>query len=132
MRPPRVFFYPDRDPIWGLSPYGIDALDIAGEESPVIAVVDDMKYEGLAAPRGGTIYVSWPRVPTGVSHLVVRTTGHPMTLAPAVRDLVRSLRPVLPVPEVRSLADHVAGSIAERRLRAVPAAGFAAFALAVA
>ena len=36
------------------------------------------------------------------------------------------------VLEVRSLADHVAGSIAERRLRAVPAAGFATLALAVA
>ena len=30
------------------------------------------------------------------------------------------------------MSDHVAGSIAERRLRAVPAAGFAALALAVA
>ena len=55
-----------------------------------------------------------------------------MALAPAVRDLVRTLDPSLPVPEVRSLADHVAGSIAERRLRALPAAGFAALALAVA
>ena len=126
------FFSPDRDPIGRLSPYNIDTLDIAAGKSRVIAVVDDMKYEGLAAPRGGTIYVPWPRVPTGVSHLVVRTTGDPMTLAPAVRDLVRTLNPALPVPEVRSLADHVAGSIAERRLRAVPAAGFAALALAVA
>ena len=90
------------------------------------------EVRGLAAPAGGTIYVPWPRVPTGVSHLVVRTTGDPTALAPAVRDLVRSLRPALPVPEVRSLADHVAGSIAERRVRALPAAGFAALALAVA
>ena len=42
---------------------------------PIVAVVDDMKYEGLAAPRTGSIYVPWPRAPTGVSHLVVRTTG---------------------------------------------------------
>lgn len=125
------FFYPNGDPIGRPSPYNIDALGIA-RRAPVIAVVDDMKYEGLAAPRGGTIYVPWPRVPTGVSHLVVRTTGDPMALAPAVRDLVRTLNPSLPVPEVRSLADHVAGSIAERRLRALPAAGFAALALAVA
>ena len=33
---------------------------------------------------------------------------------------------------MRTLADHVAGTIAERRLRVVPAAGFAALALAVA
>ena len=49
-----------------------------------------------------------------------------------MRDLIRSLSPSLPVPEVRTLADHVAGSIADRRLRALPAAGFAALALAVA
>ena len=125
------FFDPSGDPVGRPSPYHIDALGIA-RRAPVIGVVDDMKYEGLAAPRGGTIYVPWQRVPTGVSHLVVRTTGDPTALAPAVRDLVRTLHPSLPVPEVRSLADHVAGSIAERRLRALPAVGFAALALAVA
>ena len=30
-----------------------------------------MKYLGLAAPRAGSVYVPWRRVPTGVSHLVV-------------------------------------------------------------
>ncbi len=126
------FIHPNRDPIGRPMWYGnIDALDIA-RESPVIAVVDDMKYAGLAAPRGGSIYVPWARVPTGVSHLVVRTTGDPMALAPAVRDLIRTLNPSLPAPDVRSLEDHVAGSIAGRRLRALPAAGFAALALAVA
>ena len=58
--------------------------------------------------------------------------GDPMALVPAVRDLIRTLNPSLPAPEVRTLADHVAGSIADRRLRVVPAAGFAALALAVA
>ena len=91
-----------------------------------------MKYQGLAAPRAGSLYVPWPRVPTGVSHLVVRTTGDPLALAPAIRDLIRTLNPSLPVPEVRTLEDHVAGSIADRRLSVVPAAGFAALALAVA
>ena len=52
-------------------------------------------------------------------------------LVPALRDLIRTLHPLLPVPQVRTLADQVAGSIADRRLRIVPAAGFAALALAV-
>ena len=129
------FIYPDEAPEAPLPrpmPYGaIPALGI-GRRAPVIAVVDDMKYAGLAAPRAGSFYVPWPRVPTGVSHLVVRTTGDPMALAPAVRDLIRTLNPSLPVPEVRSLEDHVAGTIAERRLRVLPVAGFAALALAVA
>ena len=126
------FVYPNADPVGRSMPYGVEVLDIARGDSPVIAVVDDMKYQGLAAPRAGSVYVPWQRVPTGVSHLVVRTTGDPLALAPAVRDLIRTLDPSLPVPEVRTLADHVAGSIADRRLRALPAAGFAALALAVA
>ena len=68
------FVYPDEDPVGRPLPYNIDALGIA-RWAPVIAVVDDMKYEGLAAPRGGTIYVPWPRVPTGVSHLCATSSG---------------------------------------------------------
>ena len=126
------FVYPNEDSVGRPLPYGgIDQLDIA-PRAPIVAVVDDMKYQGLAAPRAGSFYVPWPRVPTGVSHLVVRTSGDPMALAPAIRDLIRTLNPSLPVPEVRTLEDHVAGSIADRRLRVLPAAGFASLALAVA
>ena len=126
------FVHPNEDPLGRTMPYGIVRLDIASGESPIVAVVDDMKYQGLDAPRAGSVYVPWPRVPSGVAHLVVRTTGDPLALAPAIRDLIRTLSPSLPVPEVRTLADHVAGSIADRRLRVLPAAGFAALALAVA
>ena len=126
------FVYPDEDAVGRPMYYNnLDALAI-GRRAPIVAVVDDMKYQGLAAPRAGSIYVPWLRAPTGVSHLVVRTTGDPMALASAIRDLIRTLNPSLPVPDVRSLEDHVAGSIADRRLRVLPAAGFAALALAVA
>ena len=126
------FVYPDEDAVGRPLYYNdIDVLGIA-RRAPIVAVVEDIKYEGLAAPRAGSICVPWPRVPTGVSHLVVRTTGDPMALAPVIRDLIRTLNPSLPVPEVGTLEDHVAGSIADRRLRVLPAAGFAALALAVA
>ena len=126
------FVYPDQDPVGRPMIYDFEVLGIARGDSPVIAVVSDVKHQGLDAPRTGSMYVPWRRAPTGVSHLVVRTAGDPAALVPAVRDLIRTLNPSLPVPEVRTLADHVAGSIAERRLRVVPAAGFAALALAVA
>ena len=126
------FVYPDEDAVGRPLYYNdVPALGI-GRRAPIVAVVDDMKYQGLAAPRAGSFYVPWPRAPTGVSYLVVRTTGDPLALAPAVRDLILTLNPSLPVPDVRTLEDHVAGSIADRRLRVLPAAGFAALALAVA
>ena len=126
------FVYPDEDAVGRPMYYNnLDALAIA-RRAPIVAVVDDMKYQGLAAPRAGSIYVPWSRAPTGVSYLVVRTAGDPMALAPAVRDLILTLNPTLPIPDIRTLEDHVAGSIADRRLRVLPAAGFAALALAVA
>ncbi len=126
------FVYPNEDSVGRRMHYNEVAAFGLARRAPIVAVVDDMKHQGLAAPRAGSIYVPWPRAPTGVSHLVVRTTGDPMGLAPAIRDLIRTLNPSLPVPEVRTLEDHVAGSIADRRLRVAPAAGFAALALAVA
>ena len=126
------FVYPNQDPLGRPMIYDFEILGIARGDSPVVAVVSDVKHQGLDAPRTGSMYVPWRRAPTGVSHLVVRTVGAPAALVPTIRDLIRTLNPSLPVLEVRTLADHVAGSIAERRLRVVPAAGFAALALAVA
>ena len=126
------FIYPNRDPVGRPMIYDFEVLGIARRYSPVIAVVSDVKHRGLDAPRAGAIYVAWRRAPTGVAHLVVRTAGDPAALVPGVRDLIRTLNPSLPVPEVRTLADHAAGSIADRRSRVVPAAGFAGLALVVA
>ena len=108
------FLYPNRDPVGRPMIYDFEVLGIARRYSPVIAVVSDVKHRGLDAPRAGAIYIPWRRAPTGVAHLVVRTTGDPAALVPGVRDLIRTLNPSLPVPKVRTLADHVAGSIAER------------------
>ena len=128
----RFLLHPDEAPVGRPMPWDLDAFGIARGDSPVVAIVGDTKYQGLDAPQVGSVYVPWRRAPTGVSHLVVRTTNDPLALAPAIRDLVRTLNPALPVPEMRTLAGHAAGSISDRRLRLVPAAGFAGLALAVA
>src|SRR5262249_51622678 len=67
-----------------------------------------------------------------VSYLVVRTDGPPTESAAAVRQVVRDMEPSMPVPALRPLEEEMSRSIAERRLRAVPAVGFAALALIVA
>lgn len=128
----RFIHRPHEDPVGRPMPWDLAPFEIRREDSPVVAVVADVKYRGLDAPRAGSVYVPWQRAPTGVSHLVIRTTGDPLALAPTIRDLVRTLDPSLPAPEVRTLADHAAGSVSDRRLTVVPAAGFAALALAVA
>jgi predicted lysophospholipase L1 biosynthesis ABC-type transport system permease subunit len=63
--------------------------------------------------------------------LVVRGSGDPSALAAAVRDVVHSLDAGLPLSNVRSLADLVAGSTASRRLSAVALSLVAALAAAL-
>ena len=125
------FMFADEDPVGRKPDFSVAAMAIT-RDTPIIGVVDDMKYQGLDAPSIGAIYVPWQRRPMGLSHLVVRTTGDPTTLVPTLRDLIMQLNPTLPLPEVRTLDDHIAGSIAGRRLQLVPAAAVAALALAVA
>ena len=100
-------------------------------DTTVLGVVGDMKYRGLAADRDASIYVPWPQRPMGLSHLVVRSSGDPSALVPILRRVIARLDPTLPLPEVRTLEDHVADSIAGRRLQLVPAVAVAALALVV-
>ena len=100
-----------RGPRFALERFGIV------RETTVQGVVADMKYAGLEAGPAASIYVPWRHRPMGLAHLVVRTADDPSGLLPAVRDLTLSLNPGLPVPGVRTLDDHVADSIAGRRLQ---------------
>ena len=84
------FIYPNRDPVGRPMIYDFEVLGIARRHSPVIAVVSEVKHRGLDAPRASAIYIPWRRAPTGVAHLVVRTTSDPAALVPGVRDLIRT------------------------------------------
>ncbi|MGE5358026.1 MAG: ADOP family duplicated permease [Bacteroidales bacterium] len=98
----------------------------------VVGIVGDIKYTGLDSPNAGTVYVLWPDLPAGLGHLVVRGSGSPAALTADLRRIVREADPSMPVPDVRLLQDEVTNSIADRRVRVVPALSFAVLALGVA
>ena len=125
------FLLPEGNPI-GKNLPALPPVGGVGDHPRVIGVVEDIKYSGLDAPRGSTVYVPWQKRPVGTSYLVIRTAGEPLALAPAVLAITMDLDPSLPVPVVRTLDGEMADSVADRRLRVVPAAGFAGLALAVA
>ncbi len=125
------FLYPDADAVGRGPRFALERFGIV-RETTVQGVVADMKYAGLEAGPAASIYVPWRHRPMGLAHLVVRTADDPSGLLSAVRDLTLSLNPGLPVPEVRTLDDHVADSIAGRRLQLVPAAVVGGLALLVA
>jgi putative ABC transport system permease protein len=87
----------------------------------VVGVVDDVHHNGLTREVKAQFYAplgQFGRAPGNVSRgmtLVVRTVGDPMVLAPRVRAIVREMDPRLPVSEVRSMEQVLAGSIAEPR-----------------
>jgi putative ABC transport system permease protein len=103
-----------------------------GRRPQVVGVVGDVKYAGLDAKSAAAVYLLWPDLPSGVGYLVVRSERDAAGLANAVRRLVRDLDPSVPVPEVRTLDEEILASIADRRLRLVPATSFGVLALLVA
>jgi hypothetical protein len=98
----------------------------------VIGVVADIKYLGLDAQTGPSIYVIWNELPSGQLFLALRSSLEASSLAPALRAIVRETDPRLPVMPVRALEEMVQETVADRRLRALLGAAVALLAFAVA
>ena len=62
----------------------------------------------------------------------MRTSGDPALLASTLSKTLRAVDPWIPVTNIRTLRQEYATSIADRRIRLIPAAGFAVIAIAVA
>jgi putative ABC transport system permease protein len=125
------FYFRDEDPI-GRTIARLPAMFGMTGNPRVIGVVRDIKYEGLDSLAGSAIYLPWALRPLGSGYLIVRTGDDPMRLAVAIRRAAHDLDPTVPVPELQSLDEVIAQSIANRRVRALPAIGFGVLALAVA
>jgi putative ABC transport system permease protein len=124
------FYFPGEDAV-GRTITRMPSMFRMPGEPRVIGVVSDIKYEGLDSPASGAVYIPWAFRPLGRGYLLVRTAGDPMGLATAIRDVAQAIDSSVPVPELQSLEDAMAGSISARRVRALPAVGFGLLALLV-
>jgi putative ABC transport system permease protein len=129
--------------------YWTDAQDVVGGRirvgnmtNPwltVVGIVADERHNGVTGIVKEKFFVphsQW-HLATGGSlirsaFVVVRTTGDPMSVASAARNVVRQMDPTLPVANVRSMNDVVAAALATPRLTGLLLAAFAAIALALA
>ena len=74
----------------------------------------------------------WDHLPAGQPFLAVRTSATPASLAPALRTILRSVDPRMPLMPVRTLDEVVQRSVADERLRALLGGSVALLAFAVA
>jgi putative ABC transport system permease protein len=107
-------------------------LTVSWDDDPtveVVGVVGDVRHEGLAEPADAEIYLPFAQSPAGVANFVVRTAAAPEALLPGLREAVHEVDPTLPVADVGTVEDVVAGTVAAPRLQALLLALFAGAAL---
>jgi len=81
----------------------------------IVGVVDDVRHVALSSDPVPEMYRPIAQTASPLFTVVVRTSGEPGDIAPTARAIVRSLDPDLPIADVRTMADRVAGSFAQAR-----------------
>jgi predicted permease len=101
----------------------------------VVGVVSDVKYAGLDKPDDGSIYApiegrgTVPAEPARYRYLVLRTSTDPLTVLPAVRQIVRDLDASLPFSNTATIETLVAHALETPRSLSLLVGGFALVAL---
>lgn len=99
----------------------------------IVGIVPDVSYDGLHVSGEPTVYVPYAQNLWWRSmYLIVRTTGEPLAIVPAVRSEVATLDPQVPLREVRTVDALMREAVAEPRFRTLLLGGFAAIALLLA
>ena len=99
----------------GASPIG-RTVKYGGKEHTVVGVVPTGKYRRLGEPPTPFYYLAqaqhWNR---GMS-IVIRTTGDPQAVAPALRSAVTAFDETLPVSDIRTMTRHLGIALMPARL----------------
>jgi putative ABC transport system permease protein len=127
-------YFAGRDPIGASMKLSNDSA----QTGAVIGVVRDVEHNGLTSVTDPTFYAVHSQFHQSAQftprtmNLVVRTSGDPLALVPAVRAQVRALDPEIPVAHVRTMDDIVRSSIAKQRFSMLLLGAFGALALLLA
>jgi len=99
----------------------------------IVGVVTDVKYSKLDAEPGPEVYFPYRQsFFNGASDVVVRTSGDPLALAPAVRKMISDIDRSQPALDIQTLEGTLARSIAPRRFNLFLLGTFAGSALLLA
>jgi len=124
-------YWPDQNPIGR-------HFQFCFHDRTVVGVVGDVRVRGLEIPSEPQVYLPYQQVQDGwvvfyaPKDLVVRTTGNPASLTPAIRQIIRRLDPEQPVSDVRTMEDVVDLQTAARMTQVRVLGAFAAIAFVLA
>ena len=109
-------------------------IDMKDENVPseIIGVVGDHKHMGLDTEIEPMSYWPHPELAAGSMTFAIRTRGEPTSLAPAARNVIRSIDPEQPVGEVTTMNRLMAKSVSKSRFNATLLTVFSLVALVMA
>ena len=116
-------FFPNENPL------GHRIQGVGPAMRTIVGVAADTRQTGIAAQTKPEIYVSSDQSPYSLMSLALRTDGDPMSLAPAVREIVASIDKNVPVYGVETMDASLASEVASQRFNMALLVGFAALAL---
>jgi predicted permease len=105
-------FWPDTDPL-GRSFYDGDA------NFEVVGIARNTKYRDLREPPRMTFYLPLAQSYRPSMNLLVRTTGEPSSVAPAIQTRLHTIEPALSIFDARTLFEHVGGSLYVERMESL-------------
>ncbi|MGH7720226.1 MAG: FtsX-like permease family protein, partial [Gemmatimonadaceae bacterium] len=104
-----------------------------GDPAQVVGVAGDVRTTGLDGDVGRTVYIAASQSGYNFMTVVVKSQADPRAITPAIRRLVNTLDPDLPLHRVRTLDELLVTSVAQQRFQMLLVGAFSllVFALAV-
>jgi predicted permease len=122
-------YFPGEDPLG-------KRIDVGMFEQPtpteIIGIVGNVRYDSLIDEAEPTVYFAHPDLTYSFMTLVVRTTGDPAEIAPAVRSELRSIDADQPVADVRTMSQVMAQTLGRARFNTLLFGLFAGLAMVLA
>jgi predicted permease len=104
-------FWPGADPLGKR----VSIRGAAGPFLTVVGVTRDGRFRSLANPSPPSIFLPALQQPSGTI-MLVRTSGDPMTILPAVRAELQAVAATWTVANARTMEDHIGTSVLPQRM----------------
>jgi putative ABC transport system permease protein len=123
--------FPNEDPLGQRITFAFPP-GVPGVEHEIVGIVGDVRAMALAEEPGPMMYVPYAQEPFWGANLVIRSALSPASVAATIRREVARLDKDLPVTDVATMPEVLAGSTAQPRFRTLLLGLFAAMAVSLA